>query len=413
MRNLRLIKALRRDEKGNVALIVAAALPMLLGSAGLAVDTLQLSIAKRQLQRAADSGALAAAYAMSQDADAETAVVRDLTHHATLEITGDPAVDENPAAGRYAGDPSVVVVRLETVRAAPFMSFFTRTDPLLVAEAAARVDGTGTFCVVSLYGGTETGIDINGNANVTLGCGMATNSRGAEAVTAGGSSQVTANPVMAMGTIPASSRYTAGTQIISHSVQQTDPLERIPDPPPNFCSTPLGAMTQKSNDPEITYSPGCYSGIDIKGAVKLQPGIYYVNGGDVDFGSQAEVSGTGVTIVMTGPNGQAGDIKLNGGAKVSLTAPETGSHHGVVLYRDRRASNINVKFNGGGTFNMRGALYLPTTDLELLGNFDLNAACLQIVGNKLSFKGTANLQNNCPANSGSSAFRGTRIRLLR
>ena len=57
------MKSLWRDRRGNALVIAAAALPLVLGSAGLASDTIQWALWKRQLQRAADSAALAGVYA--------------------------------------------------------------------------------------------------------------------------------------------------------------------------------------------------------------------------------------------------------------------------------------------------------------------------------------------------------------
>src|SRR3546814_4897306 len=118
--------------------------------------------------------------------------------------------------------------------------------------------------------------------------------------------------------------------------------------------------------------PGCYGSMDIKGPVTLAPGTYYVKGGDLTINAQASVTGENVTIVMTGTNGDAGDIKINGGAEINLTAPTSGDYKGVVLYRDRRADGIDVKFNGGAGFDFTVAIYMPNTNLEMLGNFELD-----------------------------------------
>ena len=63
---LRLLKKLRRNERGNVLILAGFAMPLIIGSAGLAVDTIQWAMWKRQLQRAADSAALAGVYATVQ-----------------------------------------------------------------------------------------------------------------------------------------------------------------------------------------------------------------------------------------------------------------------------------------------------------------------------------------------------------
>ena len=54
------LKKLQRDRRGNALMIAGAALPLLVGSVGLATDTIQWALWKRQLQRAADSAAFAA-----------------------------------------------------------------------------------------------------------------------------------------------------------------------------------------------------------------------------------------------------------------------------------------------------------------------------------------------------------------
>ena len=61
------VKKLCRDRRGNVLAIAAAAMPLVMGSAGLATDTIQWVLWKRQLQRAADSAAIAGVYERVQD----------------------------------------------------------------------------------------------------------------------------------------------------------------------------------------------------------------------------------------------------------------------------------------------------------------------------------------------------------
>jgi Flp pilus assembly protein TadG len=60
------LKKLLRDRRGNALIIAGAALPLIIGAAGLATDTVQWALWKRQLQRAADSAALAGVYGEAQ-----------------------------------------------------------------------------------------------------------------------------------------------------------------------------------------------------------------------------------------------------------------------------------------------------------------------------------------------------------
>ncbi len=93
------VKRLREDRRGNVLAIVGAALPLLVGAAGLATDTIEWVLWKRQLQRAADSAALAGVYtriANDDETAVEGAVDTDLTlnHHTGIGLrTGFPEVN--------------------------------------------------------------------------------------------------------------------------------------------------------------------------------------------------------------------------------------------------------------------------------------------------------------------------------
>ncbi|OYW82658.1 MAG: hypothetical protein B7Z20_13625, partial [Sphingobium sp. 32-64-5] len=60
------IRSLRADRTAGIGIVVAASLPVFLGGVALAVDTVQWSLAKRQMQRQADSGALAGAFGLAQ-----------------------------------------------------------------------------------------------------------------------------------------------------------------------------------------------------------------------------------------------------------------------------------------------------------------------------------------------------------
>ena len=52
-----ILRSLVADERGNVLAMTAIGIPLLLGCAGLAVDTIQWVSAKRELQSAADAAA--------------------------------------------------------------------------------------------------------------------------------------------------------------------------------------------------------------------------------------------------------------------------------------------------------------------------------------------------------------------
>lgn len=425
------LKRLWKSERGNVFVLGAAALPLLVGSAGFAVDSIQAALWKKQLQRAADSAAIAGAYAWAQESDQEDAVANDLDEHIEfdLDMSEKPILQETLInSGSYAqgaistescSDRAVlpcfgraVEVRLTAQRTLPFMSLFTRNATTLRAEGVAALVSEGEFCMISLYDGEEIGIDNNGNAEVILNCGMSTNSRSRSAVRSGGTSRIKAKPIAAVGGIDGRAENLDGSsELQPYSAPQSDPLSSLPNPDTSAmdCSGKIDVKPQGAASP---LTPGCYSSISISGPATLQPGTYYVHGGDLDLGAQANVTGTGVTIVMTGPNGTAGDVKINGQATLNLTAPGSGTYKGVLMVRDRRAANLEIKINGGAQSKLQGALYMPSSDISYGGNAGMNVACLQMVARKLKFRGGANITNQCPDDGSGSPFSKYVVRLV-
>src|ERR1043165_5103434 len=88
-------RKLWRNKRGNALVIAGAALPLVIGSAGLASDTIQWVLLKRQLQRAADSAAIAGVYA------------RVLGNSQTSAITTDLAKNQNTGYTLLSGYPQI------------------------------------------------------------------------------------------------------------------------------------------------------------------------------------------------------------------------------------------------------------------------------------------------------------------
>ena len=100
-------------------------------------------------------------------------------------------------------------------RTLPFANLFTNTPTTIAADATAALAMEGNYCMVSLYDGDDPGIEVGGNANVTLGCGMIANSRSETAVTTDGSSKVTASPIGAVGGLDGEPGHFIGPSSVS------------------------------------------------------------------------------------------------------------------------------------------------------------------------------------------------------
>lgn len=395
--------------------IAAVCLPLLVGAAGLAVDTTQWTYWRRQLQREADSAALAGAFAKAQSKDPVVAANSDLSRTNTILLSGPADIHSAPTAGAFIGNSQAVRVSLTTSQRLPFSGSFMLATPAISASATAAVVSNGDYCALALSPTTASaGIKMQGSASLNFGCGLATNSQAANAVTAGGSSSITATPVSAVGGLTASNNYVGGTQLLPYSLPQPDPFANLPTPSPSGCQS---QVTVGPNTTQ-TLSPGCYSGMNLKGTVTLNPGTYYIDGGSFSVGSQAIVAGDGVTIILTSSSAASSPsliatLNVNGGATLQLTAPTSGTYKGILFYQDRRALDSGADtLNGNASSKLQGALYFPSQELDFSGTSGMTTDCLQLVAYRLTFIGNTSVSNQCPAASGAASFKGVQVRLV-
>lgn len=395
-------------------MITAACLPLLIGAAGLAVDTAQWGYSRRQLQREADSAALAGAFAIAQGKDAVAAATSDLARSNTITLTGSADIHSAPTTGAYAGNAQAIRVSISTTQRLPFSGLFMTTAPVIPASATAAVVSNGNYCALALGSANGVGIKMQGSASLNFGCGLATNATGSNAVSAGGSSTITATPVSAVGGLTASSNYVGGTQLLPYSLPQPDPFARLSNPAPSSCQAQVTVAPSATQ----TLSPGCYQGINIKGTATLSAGTYYIDGSSFSAGSQASITGTGVTIVLTsstaGTNPSSiATLDINGGATVNLTASTAGTYAGVLFYQDRRALDSGANtINGNAASKLQGAFYFPSQELDFSGTSGMTTDCMQLVALRLTFIGNTAVSNTCPAGSGASSFIGSQVRLV-
>ncbi len=402
-----------RARSGAMAVIIALTTPVFLGGVAIAVDVAQWTMARRLMQRQADSSALAAVYAMSQGADINAAVTRDLALNPGFALDTQPVVERGPSVGAYAGDGRAIRVALGTTLRLPFAGIFLPEGARITAAATASLISTGDICVLALENEDVTGIKMTGSSIVDLNCALSTNAVSETAVDAGGASRINASPVIASSGIPPSSSYATGTVLAPYSLAQMDPFADLPDP-----AFPNGNRRMRVNPNQTaSFSPGTYTSVDIKGVANLAPGTYYIDGTDMSINGTATVNGEGVTIVLTSRTadsnpGSVSSMSMNGSATLNLTAPTSGPFEGVLFYRDRRATNTSQRINGNFSSTIRGAIYMPSSTIDFVGNASMNIDCVQLVGRQLVFSGNSTIRNICPEGQGSKAIAGYAVRLV-
>ena len=411
------LKRLRRNESGNMLIITAAALPLLVGSAGLAVDTIQWTLWKRQLQRAADSAAIAGVYQRVQGGnaiDVQNAVNRDLSFNQNTGLSLHALFPNIVLPADTATLRQQVQVTLGVQRSLTFSSMFMAQAPVITATArAASVPGTDEYCMgADEPNPTKTGLTFIGNAGIEMNCGGISNTPSSNSAVAKGSSIFKAPVIAAVGGIQQSRNF---------QVDKYDPyVARMDDPYANVkpkqsdldskCPNGGGssAVLDDGTNMNALDNSGvyCFNSMRVGSnkTLNLKPGTYYINGGDAFI--QGNLSGTGVTIVLTNKstasNATIGQFKVNADANINITAPSggctlgtDGCFRGIAVYQDRRApdSNQTNKINGNSGSKVIGALYFPGQELDYNGTGTTTAICTRFWARRITFSGNSTMTN--------------------
>jgi Flp pilus assembly protein TadG len=411
------IRHLLRDERGNVLALTAFAMPLLIGCAGLAVDTIQWVYAKRDLQGAVDAAALAGVYGLIQTGDMRDAVDRSLAAKPELDKRRAVSAEQSPEG--HEEDPFAVRVRVTSAARLTFSSMFLQRAPVISAEATATVVETGEYCAFAIGSDRETGITIKTGADVEMDCGIATNSSSRDGIKADGS--ISAKRLASFGGIAGDG--IKSSRLRSYALRQKDPLEGT-EPPlipntgcPNVTVNPDAA---KLNNGRLVLEPGCYGNMVVNGPVFLSDGEYILSRGSLIVGPTAELSCKSCTLFLTsddpaGSPGSIGKVRIDHNAKVKLAAPTQGPNAGLLIYQDRHAADDRDQienFIGGSSFSeLKGLIYLPSEALRIDAGNSPDIRCARFVGKRLIFQGRVMIASGC---SGANImnFRGTEVKLV-
>ena len=442
----KLFKKIWNDDRGNVLVVMGATMPLFIGAAGLATDTIQWTLWKRQLQRAADSAAIAGVYERIHDKNNATAVGdavdKDLAlnHHTGIALsTGYPKT----SLLSDSGDQTLrVQVDLQVARPLSFSGMFMSSAPAIKATSiAASVPGTDEFCVVSLEDTSVAGITGSGDAGVEMDCGMITNSTAPNSAIAKGSVKMKASVIASVGGIQESDNWEVG-KYDPYVAKMVDPFADVnPDPSEMDCTEEKIVVRGGPNE-TISTAPvlnknfdfaktaeqngkavNCFSSLDVQpgDTLTLPPGTYYITGGSAKV--QGTLTGTDVTIVLTNydtsPSVTIGTFDMNAGANMTLAAPTSGTFANIAVYQDRRATSSKNsspnKFNGGSTGTITGALYFPNQGMTYNGDGNATAVCTRFVARRVTFTGSSTVTNKFTSDTskcggkGGDPFEGGRL----
>ena len=175
----------------------------------------------------------------------------------------------------------------------------------------------------------------------------------------------------------------AGVFAATHftSARQSDGPQAKPD---SYCASPGNELKAPAARGVLVNDTG--SPLTIVANTNPANGTLKLNG-------NVSVTGVGVTFYLT--NGAT--VQFNGNAHLNLSAPTSGTYSGILFFGDRTQANATQKFNGDATSSMTGALYFPTQQVQMTGNFSGVNGCMQVVADTIDYTGSSTLAANCAA----------------
>ncbi len=416
----RLLSLFWREDTGATAIVTALVMTMLMGFAGLAVEAGLWYGDRRSEQTAADAAALGAAYRIYEAGTNDPDEIEDLEDE--IVTAGEESSARNdytngedgvvltinnaPESGPNAGNDLAVEAILVKPRATMMSSFFLGDSVSISSRAVAVVADSGPFCVLALDPSAGAALRFGGAAELEMeACGIVVNSSASNAMDLIGGAIVGATYADIVGNYTKSSNSTLDLEEGAPNVgaeEVPDPYAHLDVPTGTGCQFGTPGQYKVDKDVTATLSPGRYCGgikINAGAVVTMNPGNYVMVGGSFDVAGHATVTGSGVTIFLTGSGTNYANVTINADANVTLSAPTSGDYEGLAFFQDRNAPVIDTgapnKFNGGGTMNISGALYFPRQLIQYSGGNSTGTGCMRMVAYQVEFIGTSNVEFSC------------------
>ncbi len=392
-----------RDRRANIAITTAIAGPVIIGFAGLGVETGFWYFLNRKAQSAVDVSAFAAAlekrdgqtdaYAKSvgEGEAARLGFVVDGTTAVTMNLPPTSGAFQNPRA----------VEMIINYRAPRIFSQLFSSDPVTqTVRAVAAFQEPGRACLLALDTAASGALTFSGASSIELtDCEVMSNSIAPDAVSLGGSTNVLTQCINSVGGIDyggggASVTLTTCDEPRTEIGRAKDPYDDVV--PPSTARPCRNLNNGGGNTGVQTILPDAdgvrrfCNGLNLNGDYVFAPGTYIVEG-DFDIRGNSVVAGTDVFFYLT----DGAELNFNGNATVNLVAPSLGPYAGILFYGDPADTEAQHVLNGTLNSGLTGAIYTPSSMITLSGNFSGIDGCLQLVGGTVEITGSAAFSSDC------------------
>ncbi len=431
-----------KDQTGQVLVMTALSMTVLVGFLALAIDVGMLFRAKRNMQIAADAAAIAGALdykyngsvSSAQAAAEAAATANGVTTTGTCPISDLTktyvCINIPPVYGPNAGSSGFVEALVNQPNQTIFMPMISHSSVMSVGARAVAGSTTSSACIWTL---AKSGKDISltGSGSITAKkCGIYDDSNASDALTLTGSGSVSAKSIGIAGnySVTGSGSLTPNPPTTGIA-PAADPLSTLSAPSiaSGTCTgTSAACNPSNSTTGNLPVSPGTYSSISNSGSgtVTLSPGNYVITGNLTNTGSGSLVLGAGnytiggnfsstgsssITLgaglyevggnlTLTGSGALTGigvsfytqgSTTVTGSGNMDLTASTSGPDDGILFFQSRTDSST-MSLTGSGGDVMQGIVYAPDAALNLTGSGSFSAS-MDIIVDSLNITGSGSI----------------------
>jgi hypothetical protein len=391
-----------RSNSGQIAVIVALVIVVLLACGALATDIGFLQNSRRKMQSAADSAAVAGVHEVlaGQSGSVTSAAQHDAMLNGFTDGTGTIHVTVNspPTSGSHTGSSKAVEVIVSETQPTYLLRVIGIPNVAVSARAVA-IAGSSFNCIHAIDPSAANTVTLTGVSLFYTNCTIVDNSNSNVALSFNIVTLAHAKAWDVVGKVGSFLLTLVSPAPVTHVAPENDPLAYLPAPTVGACDHTnytlplLGA---------VTLNPGVYCGgittpLASVAILTLNPGIYIMRGGGLSITGAAIIKNLrtggdgsgGVMFYLTGDSTYPyGAVNLTGAAINLLNAPTSGTYEGILFFQDRNISSGTASSNpntviGAALAKYEGALYFPTTELFYTGaNL---AAYTIIVADKIHF----------------------------
>ncbi|MBI4891996.1 MAG: hypothetical protein HY821_15325 [Acidobacteria bacterium] len=353
--------------------MTALVLVGLLSFSALAVDLGLLMFRKRAAQLAADAAALAGAQEIFRGTTSN--VITAAKEAAALNRFTDGAngvtirVAYPPATGLYAGRSTHLQVVVSEARSTLFARSFGTASMAVAASASAGIEAGASGCVYALAPTRVDTIRVEGGSRLQANCGILSDSVSTQGLYSTG--QMIGSMI---GAVAAGYQGTGYSPVPTTGIPAFgDPLAYLPLPTTAAACSPGFTVPA---DTTRTINPGRYCGTIVvgeKATLRLNPGMYFLEGGGLDTKGMSTLSGTGVTIVRRG-SGSTGML-FESKSNVFLSAPNASTRYDVgaepgiegILWFSRGGAAVLNDIQSESNVKLEGVVYTPAQEVRFQG----------------------------------------------